>query len=55
LSWEGDELNAAATEEDSTPAAEEFAPLPQGETVAPSVEASLLEASMVEGEYTEQT
>jgi hypothetical protein len=39
-------------EEASVPAAEGFALLPQAETVAPAVEASLPEASMVEGEYT---
>jgi hypothetical protein len=32
------------------PAAEEPAPVPQAETVAPAVEASLPEASIVEGE-----
>jgi hypothetical protein len=37
------------------PATEESAPVPQAETVAPAVEASLPEASMVEGEYTAQT
>jgi hypothetical protein len=37
------------------PAAKGSAPLPQGETVVPAVEASLPEASMVEGEYTAQT
>jgi hypothetical protein len=37
------------------PAAEESAPLPQAETVALAVEATLPEASMVEGEYTAQT
>jgi hypothetical protein len=52
LSWEGDEPSAAVTEEDSTPAAEEFAPLPQAETVASVIEATLPEASIVEGEYT---
>jgi hypothetical protein len=41
----------AAAEEASAPAAEESAPLPQGETVAPAAEATLPEASMVEGEY----
>jgi hypothetical protein len=41
----------AATEEASAPAAEESAPLTQGETVAPAAEATLPEASMVEGEY----
>jgi hypothetical protein len=39
-------------EEGSTPAAEEFAPVPQAGTVAPAVEASLPEANIVEGEYT---
>jgi hypothetical protein len=42
-------------EEGSTLAAEESAPVPQVETVAPAIEASLPEASMVEGEYTTQT
>jgi hypothetical protein len=42
-------------EEASAPAVEESAPLPQAETVAPAVEASLPEASIVEGEYTAQT
>jgi hypothetical protein len=37
------------------PAAEESAPLPQAETEAPAVEATLPEASIVEGEYTAQT
>jgi hypothetical protein len=41
-------------EEASAPAAEESALLLQAETVAPAVEASLPEASMVEGEYTAQ-
>jgi hypothetical protein len=52
LSWEGDEPSATVAEEVSTPAAEESAPLPQAETVAPVVEATLPEASIVEGEYT---
>jgi hypothetical protein len=47
LSWEEDEPSAA-------PAAEESAPLPEAETEAPAVEATLPEASMVEGEYTAQ-
>jgi hypothetical protein len=51
LSWEGDEPNTAAAEEASAPVAEEFAPLPQGETVASAAEATLPEASMVEGVY----
>jgi hypothetical protein len=42
-------------EEASAPAAEEYALLPQVEIVVPAVEASLPEASIVEGEYTAQT
>jgi hypothetical protein len=37
------------------PAAEESVPAPQVETVAPAVEATLPEASIVESEYTAQT
>jgi hypothetical protein len=55
LTWEEDEPSAAVAEEDSAPAVEESAPLPRAETVAPAVEAMLLEASIVEGEYTAQT
>jgi hypothetical protein len=40
--------------EDSTPATEESAPLPRAETVTPTVEATLPEASIVEGKYTAQ-
>jgi hypothetical protein len=47
-----DEPSAAMAEEDSAPAAEEFAPTPQAETEAPAVGATLPEASVVEGEYT---
>jgi hypothetical protein len=42
-------------QEGSAPAAEESAPLPQAETVAPAVEATLPEASIVEGEHIVQT
>jgi hypothetical protein len=55
LSWEGDEPSAAVAEEESAPAAEESTLLPQAKTVAPAIEASLPEASMVEGQYTTQT
>jgi hypothetical protein len=41
----------AAAEEVFAPAAEEPAPLPQAETMTPVVEATLPEASVVEGEY----
>jgi hypothetical protein len=54
LSWEGDEPSAAVAEEDSTPAAEESAPLPRAEIVTSDVEATLPEASIVEGKYTAQ-
>jgi hypothetical protein len=55
LTWEEDEPSTAMAEEDSVPAAEKSAPLPQAETEAPAVEATLPEASIVEGEYTTQT
>jgi hypothetical protein len=51
LSWEGDEPSTTAAEEAFAPAAEESAPLPQGDTVASAAEATLPEASMIEGEY----
>jgi hypothetical protein len=52
LSWEGDEPSTEATEEASVPAAKESAPLPQAETATPAIEATLPDASIVEGEYT---
>jgi hypothetical protein len=52
LTWEGDEPSTAMAEEDSAPAAEESAPAPQTESEASAVEATLPEASIVEGEYT---
>jgi hypothetical protein len=45
LTWDED------AEEDSVPVAEESASAPQEETEAPAVEATLPEASIVEGEY----
>jgi hypothetical protein len=39
----------AAAEENPTPAVEESAPLPQAETVAQGAEATLPEATVVEG------
>jgi hypothetical protein len=42
-------------EDDSAPAAEESAPAPQANSKAPAVEATLPEASIVEGEYTART
>jgi hypothetical protein len=49
---DGDEPSAAVAEEESAPAGEESAPAPQAESEAPAMEATLLEASIVEGEYT---
>jgi hypothetical protein len=52
LTWDGDEPTAVVEEEESALTAEESAPAPQAEPEAPAVEAALLEASIVEGEYT---
>jgi hypothetical protein len=41
--------------EESAPAAKESAPTPQAEFEAPAVEATLPEASIVEGKYTART
>jgi hypothetical protein len=49
LSWEGEEPSLVAVEENPSPAVEESALLPQGETVAPGVEAMPPEAAVVEG------
>jgi hypothetical protein len=51
LSWEGDEPATAVAEEEAVPPAEEYAPAPLAESEAPAVEATLPEASVVEGEY----
>jgi hypothetical protein len=49
MSWEGEEPNTTATEENPLPAVEESTSLPQGEIVAPGVEPTLPEATIVEG------
>jgi hypothetical protein len=54
LTWDEDEPSAAMAKQDSAPAAEESAPITQVDTEAPAVEATLPEASIVEGEYTAQ-
>jgi hypothetical protein len=51
LTWEGDEPTTAVAGEETAPAAEESAPTPQAESEALAVEATLPEASIVEGEY----
>jgi hypothetical protein len=55
LTWDEDEPSTAVAEEESAPTAEEFTPAPQAESEAPAVEATLPEASTVEGEYTALT
>jgi hypothetical protein len=49
LSWEGEEPDAAAAEENLSAAVEESASLPQAETVAEGAEATPPEATVVEG------
>jgi hypothetical protein len=49
LSWEGGEPSSAVAEEDAPPA-EEAAPTTQAVSEPPAAEASLPEASVVEGE-----
>jgi hypothetical protein len=51
LSWEGDEPAAAVAKEEAAPPAEESAPAPQTKPEAPTAEATLPEASVVEGNY----
>jgi hypothetical protein len=51
LSWEGDEPAAAVAEEEAATPAEESAPAPQVEPEALTAEATLPEASIVEGNY----
>jgi hypothetical protein len=55
LTWDEDEPSTAVAEEESATDAEESTPAPQAESEAPAVEATLPEASIVEGEYTAQT
>jgi hypothetical protein len=49
LSWEGDEPSTTAGEENPALDVEESAPLPQDETVVLDAEATLPEATVVEG------
>jgi hypothetical protein len=51
LTWEEDEPASAVVEEEVAPPAEESAPAPQAEPEALAAEATLPEASVVEGEY----
>jgi hypothetical protein len=54
LTWDEDEPSAAVAEEESAPATEESTPAPQAKSEAPAMEATLPEASIVEGEYSAQ-
>jgi hypothetical protein len=51
LSWEGDELASEVAEKEVALPAEESAPAPEAEPEALVAEATLPEASVVEGEY----
>jgi hypothetical protein len=51
LSWEGDEPSTAVAEEEAAPPAEESTPSSQAVPEAPATEATLPEASVVEGKY----
>jgi hypothetical protein len=51
LTWEEDEPTTVVAGEETVPPAEGSAPTPQAESEAPAVEATLPEASIVEGEY----
>jgi hypothetical protein len=53
LSWEGDEPSTAVAEEVAPPA-EESALAPQAMPEAPTAEAALPEASVVEGKYSSE-
>jgi hypothetical protein len=54
LTWEEDEPAAVVAGEETAPPAEDSAPASQGESEAPAMEATLPEASIVEGEYSTQ-
>jgi hypothetical protein len=54
LSWEGDEPSTVVAEEEVAPPAEESAPAPQAMPEASAVEATLPEASVVEGKYSSE-
>jgi hypothetical protein len=51
LSWDGDEPAAAVAEEEAAPPTRESTPAPHAEPEAQAAEATLPEASVVEGEY----
>jgi hypothetical protein len=51
LSWEGDDPATVVADEEAAPPADESAPTPQAEPEALTAEATLPEASVVEGKY----
>jgi hypothetical protein len=51
LSWDGDEPSTAVAEKEVAPPAEESAPASQAVPEPPTTEASLPEASVIEGKY----
>jgi hypothetical protein len=51
LSWEGEEPDAVAAEENLPATVEESTPLPHAETMASGAETTPLEATIVEGMY----
>jgi hypothetical protein len=55
LSWEGEELDTAAAEENPPATVEESAPLAQAETIAQGAVAMPPEGTVVEGMYSSTT
>jgi hypothetical protein len=51
LTWEEDEPTTAVAEEETAPPAKESTPASQAASEVPAMEATLPEASVVEGEY----
>jgi hypothetical protein len=51
LTWEADEPATTVAEEETAPPAEKSTPASQAASEAPAVEATLPEASVVDGEY----
>jgi hypothetical protein len=54
LSWEGDEPSTVVAEEEVAPPAKESAPASHAVPEPPATEASLPEASVVEGKYSSE-
>jgi hypothetical protein len=54
LTWKEEEPTTVVAEEEAAPPAEESVLAPQAESGVPAVEATLPEASVIEGEYSAQ-